>query len=201
MLKGSKIGKSVQDFSTSIFKGFPVTPNQITVISVILAMVGFVFSVRRDFWTAFVFFGLSVFCDLADGAIARAKNLVSKKGGFLDGISDRMVEFFMLGSLMFYAWPAFILPSTFWLVLILFFGSAMTTYISAYAFLKGLADKEESPGALARPERVSLVLAIVFCLAMNFVVPAVILVVLTALLSMGTAATRFIHFWLKEEKA
>lgn len=200
MLKGSSIGKKVQEFTAKAFAGIPLSPNQITALAVIFAFFGFVYAANRDFWIALAFFALSVFADLADGAVARAKNLVSKKGGFLDGVADRIVEFFIIGSLMFYAWPAFILPSTLWLVLILFFGSVMTTFISSYAYLKGLSDKEESPGALARPERVSMLLAIVFCLAMNYIVPAVLLVVLTALLSIGTAATRFIHFWLKKEQ-
>lgn len=198
MLKQSGIGKSVSESTGKLLSAIPLSPNQITALSVFLAIIGAYEFVLGQLWLAFALYILSTFCDLADGAIARHRNIVTKKGGFLDGVSDRLVEFFIIVALMTFRWPLFILPAYLWLAALLFFGSAMTSYISAYAVLKGLATAEESIGVFARPERMAFLLAAVGALAAGQVIAASLIVVLATLLAFGTASTRFIHFWLKK---
>ena len=101
--------------------------------------------------------------DAIDGAVAREKNLVSKKGAFLDGISDRLVEFFLILALF-----KFTTDSTTQLLLlaILFFGTVMTAFVKAYAEHSQIIKHNEAlcmPGILERTERsILLLLALMF---------------------------------------
>ncbi len=199
MLKQSFIGKGVQDVLSRVLSGIPLSPNAITVLAIVFSAVGMVNLLMWEFWLAFALFLLAGICDIADGAVARARNQMTKKGAFLDGITDRIVEFLLISGLMFYRWPNFVvLPGFYWLAILLFFGSAMTTYIPAYAFLKGVAKAEDAPGVFARPERMSLLLFIILMLALGKIDFALVALVFGALLSIGTAFTRFVYFWISK---
>ena len=92
---------------------------------------------------------LAIFLDMVDGWVARAKKMESKKGAFLDGISDRIVEFFLLLSLLLLALPdmpesLFSLPSLYSIISILFFGTCMTSFVKAYADHKQVVSHEKS---------------------------------------------------------
>lgn len=201
IVKKTSLAAPLQAMLGDAFSILPLTPNQITVLAVLFAFIGFFFLVARSFWIGFGLFILSALCDVIDGAVARKRGIVSSKGAFLDGVTDRIVEFFLIAGLMLYSWPPYLVtvfPGYLWLATLLFFGTSLTSYIPAYAHLKGLTEKEDSPGIFARTERVSLLLAVILCLALNQVAIAVILVIFGALLSIGTASTRFIYFWVKK---
>jgi len=116
-----------------IFKGIPLHPNHITLASVLFAILGsyFIFLAR---WEGLLLFLIAFLIDGLDGAVARSKNLVSPFGAYIDGICDRIVEFFALLPL--------ILNSEYTLaaVLVLFFGTCMTSFSKAYADHRNICD-------------------------------------------------------------
>ena len=84
--------------------GTNLTPNHLTVISFTLAFIaGLVYMVGRP--ACFVFGGclsmLSTIFDNADGMLARAKNMTSRYGAFLDLFLDRIADFAVLAGVTF----------------------------------------------------------------------------------------------------
>ncbi len=149
-------GKVKSDKFLSIFSSIPLHPNHITILSVLISILAlYIFKFNPLY--SIILFGLSFFVDAIDGVVARAKNLVSKEGAFLDGISDRLVEFFLILTIIFYFGSSqeVLLAS----IAILFFGTCMTAYVKAYAHHQGVLTEEEAKklgGFLERAERVIL---------------------------------------------
>jgi phosphatidylglycerophosphate synthase len=75
-----------------------ITPNQLTVLSICCAFVSGIFLALGSYW-ALVAGGVLVFFtnifDACDGEVARAKNISSAFGAWLDGVGDRMSFFFI----------------------------------------------------------------------------------------------------------
>lgn len=80
-------------YSTSL------TPNHLTIIAVILGIVGGVLlaSDAMKLTAAAICFYLKDVFDSADGQLARAKQLYSRRGRFLDSIGDFVVNLFLFG--------------------------------------------------------------------------------------------------------
>ena len=149
----------IQSYLGSLFSSLPLTPNQITLSAVLFAAIGFLFSLQQLPLFSLAFFALSGLADALDGAIARAKGMVSAKGAYIDGMADRLVEFLLVMSFFFYSLPSFVLPAQYLLMLILFFGSAMTSFATAYADHRKVAGSKKlaaQPGILPRTERLLL---------------------------------------------
>lgn len=161
-LKHTKLGSSVQLAIGSLFSFLPLTPNQITVLSLLPALAGFYFASQHLVFHSLLFFILAGAIDALDGAIARARKQVTERGAYIDGMIDRLVEFLFVLSFFFYPLPGFILTSGIALILILFFGSAMTSFAVAYAEHRHVADSKKisrQPGILPRAERLILLFA------------------------------------------
>ena len=78
-----------------------ITPNMITGLTVIVAMISAYFFIMGDLLTGLGFMILTVVMDMFDGAVARAANLATKFGATFDHTLDRYAEFlFMLGLMM-----------------------------------------------------------------------------------------------------
>ncbi len=78
-----------------------ITPNMITGLTVIVALVSAWFFVIGHLITGLLFLILTVVMDMFDGAVARAAGLASKFGATFDHTLDRYAEFlFMLGLMM-----------------------------------------------------------------------------------------------------
>lgn len=78
-----------------------ITPNMITGLTVIVAMISTYFFIMGDLLTGLGFMLLTVVMDMFDGAVARAANLATKFGATFDHTLDRYAEFlFMLGLMM-----------------------------------------------------------------------------------------------------
>ncbi|VVB65518.1 Archaetidylinositol phosphate synthase [Candidatus Gugararchaeum adminiculabundum] len=196
MLKKTVLAPSVSKFVGRIFEPIPLSPNQWTALSVLFALAGFYFlAVQKRFLIALVFFAIGIFLDIIDGAIARAKNLVSAKGAFLDGMCDRLTEFMLLYGLILYGIPNYYLAGALWLVLLIFFGSIMTAFTRAYAvYTKAVSFEKvkEMPGLLERTERMLLVL--LGMLGFLFLSPIYLTyaIILATALSVITVLQRFI---------
>lgn len=75
-----------------------ITPNMITGLTVLVALVSAWFFAMGDLIIGFLFMLLTVVMDMFDGAVARAAGLASKFGATFDHTLDRYAEFlFMLG--------------------------------------------------------------------------------------------------------
>ncbi len=140
---GKKIGKA--------FSFMP--PNAWTLISLAAAALASYFILNEEFLKASVFFAAASLFDIIDGSVARATGKATKKGAYLDTITDRYVEFIVVAGLLLTALPSLLLQSYVWLFLYLF-GGMMTTYAKSAA--KEKLDKEIKGGLLERAERMIL---------------------------------------------
>jgi phosphatidylglycerophosphate synthase len=196
MLKKNAGLKGVQASLGEIFSALPITPNQITALSFLSALAGLWLAYLGAPFISLVLFILAGALDALDGAVARAKGMVSKKGAYIDGIIDRLVEFLFILSFFFFSLPDAILPSWLSLLLILFFGSAMTSFATAYAEHRHVADSKKiarQPGILPRAERLLLLFA-AFLAAPFYPFAASALLLLTAILCAITFAQRFLYY-------
>ncbi len=195
-LKKIPVLLSIQKSAGRIFAALPFSANQITVSSVVLAAIGFFFSLSQQLYPSLFFFLLSAAADALDGAVARAKKQVSARGAYIDGITDRLVEFLFILSLLAYPLPSFIISAPLLLIIILFFGSAMTSFATAYAEHRHVADAKKiaaQPGILPRAERIILLALAMITIPANPAFASGVLFA-TAALCMVTFAQRFCYF-------
>lgn len=204
MLKNTKIAFLVSEKLGKLFAKLPVEPNSITLLSVVLAILGFVSyapNPASGLETLLLFIFAFAF-DAIDGAIARAKNKVTKDGAFLDGITDRIVEFFLI--LTLFNALAFNLEVSNLLIVILFFGVGMTSFVKAYAEHRGVLDHETAtnlPGLLERTERAILLLLVFIAMMFSTLDHVRILLYITAAFSVITFLQRFyLVLYSKEQK-
>src|SRR3989339_404704 len=101
MLKNTQLAGKTSESIGNLFKMLPFHPTTYTLFSVIFALAGLITWINGQAIIGFVLFVLALFIDAIDGAVARAKNLTSKQGAFLDGIADRLVEFCIVLALFF----------------------------------------------------------------------------------------------------
>ena len=170
------------------FSFFPFHPNDYTLFSVFLAFFSFYFLTQKKIILSLLFFLISAFCDFIDGAVARFKNISTKKGAYLDTICDRYVEGFLLLGMIFLPLPKIIFPSVFWIFLI-FLGGMMTTYTKAAAKEKELTIVELKGGLLSRGERVILLILSLFLGIFNLFWMSYLLIII-AILTNITALQR-----------
>jgi phosphatidylglycerophosphate synthase len=146
------IFRGIEKIVAKIFSPLPITPNQYSFSSILFISVCFYFLTKKNLQWAIVFFLLAAFMDFVDGAVARHKNLSTKKGAYLDTVFDRYVEGILLFGFLFLFLPQILFPSYIWIFLILF-GSMMTTYAKSAAKEKELTEKELKGGLMSRGER------------------------------------------------
>ncbi|MFH2105663.1 MAG: CDP-alcohol phosphatidyltransferase family protein [Candidatus Micrarchaeota archaeon] len=204
MLKSTKTAEKASSKLGSVLKFIPIDPNAITLLSVILAIMALgIVVLDQGFETivaSFILFIFAFFFDAVDGAVARAKNLVSIKGGFYDGIADRVVEFCLIATLILIYLKisgAYLLSYNMVLVLvsILFFGTCMTSFVKAYSEHQGILKNEEAkklPGFLERAERSVLLLLAFLMLILGKMQFAEWDLYLVAALSILTFLQRFV---------
>lgn len=159
------------------FSKFGLSPNQWTVLSFFPALAGVYLIYKGFLLTAAVFYLLSFFIDIVDGSVARYTGRASKKGGYIDTIADRYLEFLPVFSLIFLRLPKFVIPAKFWIVLVLF-GSLVTTYSKSAGKEKEVLEVEISGGLLERAERVLL---LVVGIVLGYFNPLWLVVVLSIL--------------------
>jgi phosphatidylglycerophosphate synthase len=195
-LKSTPFSASFQKSLGKLFSRLPLSANQITLCALLLALIGLYFAYARQPLASLFFFVLSGAADAIDGAVARARKEVSARGAYIDGIMDRLAEFLLICSFFFYALPAFIAPAALSLILLLFFGTCMTSFATAYADHRKAAGAKKiaaQPGVLPRAERLIL-LFIALALVPFCPECASALLLLGAALAMVTFAQRFWHF-------
>lgn len=143
------------------FSALGLGPNHWTLLSLLPASAGFLALASHRLTAGLVLFAASGFIDMVDGAVARAMNSSTASGAFIDGVLDRYVELFLCLGLTLYLGPRtyLLLPISFWMVLMIF-GSVMTSFVRAYADHRGLVKDQQLQkkmgGILERAERLML---------------------------------------------
>lgn len=184
----------------AVFSKLGLSPNQWTMLTIIPALVALYFLISSQFLYAAIFFIISGFLDMVDGAVARVMGKVTKLGAYLDTMMDRYVEAVIILGLLFVPLPGFVFPAPVWLFLY-FMGSMMTTYAKSAAKEKDLVDKELKGGILERAERM-LVLFVGILLAIVDLTYLTYVIVLLAILTNFSAIQRaFIAKRATEKKA
>src|SRR5204863_5624649 len=124
-----------------------VTPNQVTVFSVLPGLAAGVAVAFGWFGLSCVLATMSAFADIVDGLLARRQGVSSDAGEVLDATVDRYSEFaFLAGLLIHYRHSVLLLA----LVLAAMAGGYMVSYVS----VKAEAMNVEAPrGAMRRSER------------------------------------------------
>lgn len=81
-----------------------ITPNQLTLSSLVLALIGCAFfasGLRADVLWGLLLVQISYVIDCADGQLARYKQMFSPLGGWIDQVADRIKEFAIYTSLTY----------------------------------------------------------------------------------------------------
>ncbi len=158
--------KKLEEIMGKFFSKF-FTPNQYTLISLLFVVISFSFLINLNLVLALIFFLLAGLLDFIDGAVARFLQKATKKGAYLDTISDRYVEGIILLGFLFLPLPVFLLSAKVWIFLALF-GSFLTTYSKAAAKEKEIVTEEFKKGFLTRAERIILITSAMVLGIFNF---------------------------------
>ncbi|VVC02528.1 Bifunctional IPC transferase and DIPP synthase [Candidatus Bilamarchaeum dharawalense] len=190
MLKQDRKLKNTQNSIGSILTILPLSPNQWTVLSLLIAIIGgYIIAIKSDLILGLLFFALAAAVDAIDGAVARARNQVSNLGGFIDGLVDRFVEAIFLFSLMFYPLPTIFVDANIWLAGVIFLGTCMPSFVRAYADHKGIISREKAlalGGICERSERLIIVivgLVVGISYSLEFFIYSLMLVILLSLIT------------------
>lgn len=160
---GSRIVTRLTGRIGQLFAPVPISPDTWTVLSLLPALGGFYVLVQGSILAGLGLFAVAGFVDVIDGAVARERGETTAFGAYLDGMVDRFVEATLLFGLMLFGYPDWLLPGWLWLVLLLFFGTTMTSFARAYADHRGVVTDPDRlaamGGLLERAERILLVFA------------------------------------------
>lgn len=166
-----------------LLKKMGLTPNQLTVIGLLLSGATAYLLSEGLFVAGGVLLILASALDMADGSLARLQGRASPAGALLDSTADRISEaVIFLGLLLFYLSPRSI--SEVLLIFLALISSFMVSYLRARGEGLGV---DCNVGVMTRPERV-LVLAAGLLIGQIFVA-----LVIIAAFSFITALHRFWH--------
>ncbi|NIA22806.1 MAG: CDP-alcohol phosphatidyltransferase family protein [Proteobacteria bacterium] len=150
--------KAVHPF-IRLFVVMHLTPNMLTITGLLINILATYTIAIGQFLTGGIILVIASIFDTFDGELARTTGKITSSGAFLDSISDRYSEFFVLGGMGYH----FIATGNYLGIYSTFFamiGSIMTSYTRARAEGVGV---ELKGGFFQRPERVLyLVIIILF---------------------------------------
>ncbi len=98
------IGRRISIYFTWIFLHSNITPNQITLLSLLSGLVGCVFVAipkLSTFLIGFLFFHLYIILDSSDGEVARIRKMQSPLGKYLDRIFHVFIYLFLYSGMAF----------------------------------------------------------------------------------------------------
>lgn len=197
MLKQSGPLKKIQQSMGKMLAMLPLTPNQWTTMSLLLAFIaGLTIALTQQLAAGLVLFAIAAIFDAVDGAVARAQGRVTNMGGFIDGVVDRFVEAIFLISLMFIPLPVILIDAKIWLAILVFTGTCMPSFIRAYAEHKSVISKEKAHSLGGICERTERLIIIVVALGAGMFVGSeyfVYGVILAVCLSVVTIIQRLVR--------
>jgi len=189
MIKQNEKSKDIQIKIGKILSIIPVSPNQWTILAVLVALIAGYMIIGGELVYGLILFLLAGALDLVDGAVARARGEVTKFGGFLDGITDRFVEAIFLFSLMFYPLPEIFIDAKIWLAGFVFLGTCMPSFVTAYADHNRVISQEKARkigGICERTERILLLvmgMGLGLYFSMNYFIYALIVGIILSFLT------------------
>jgi len=143
----------------AIAKGFQklgITPNQVTGVGLIFALVGCIFFIWVDYWGSLLF-GVFIFMagifDGVDGSLARLTHRSSMKGGYMDSVLDRFADIGIVVAFLGHYPTQFVIlgfPLFGW-VIIAIIGITMVSYTRVIMETEGVEDSDI--GLMGRSER------------------------------------------------
>jgi phosphatidylglycerophosphate synthase len=92
------VNRPVGKILTLFFLKFKISPNFISILSLLIAIVGSIYLMKGHYIDSIIgilLFQLSASLDCADGPVARLKYLGTSFGGWLDSIFDKVVKFIL----------------------------------------------------------------------------------------------------------
>ena len=184
----------------AVFSKMGLSPNQWTMLTIIPALLALYFLVNSQFLYAAIFFIISGFLDMVDGAVARVMGKVTKFGAYLDTMMDRYVEAVIILGLLFVSLPSFVMPASAWLFLY-FMGSMMTTYAKSAAKEKEIVEKELKGGILERAERMLILFAGILLAIVNLTYLTYVVVILAILTNFSAIQRAIIAKRAAEKKS
>jgi len=128
-----------------------ITPNIISVIGLILALIGVYFVYVQNWPLAFIFFLLAPTMDLVDGTVAKALNKKSNWGNYFETMIDKFVDFAMLGSFILIFPVAAILALGF---------SMLSSYAKPRVALIIIADNHDWPAIGEHADKLIIILLV-----------------------------------------
>jgi archaetidylinositol phosphate synthase len=154
----AKIQRHVEGFfasSSSAFHAAGFSPNRITFVGFVLILGSALFYVtglsQSSYWAiAVVLLLAAAYFDAMDGAMARRYKHVSRVGGVLDSVLDRLGEIFLYAAFALGGLTSF--PIAIWALS----ASLMVSYVRARVEVEGVTLK--GVGIAERPERILIVL-------------------------------------------
>jgi len=93
-----KSTKSLANLLAKPFIFLKISPNIVSLLGLVFALIGAFFVAKQDWLFAFIFFILAPTMDLIDGAVARATKKQSNWGNYFETMVDKLVDFVMIGS-------------------------------------------------------------------------------------------------------
>jgi archaetidylinositol phosphate synthase len=133
-----------------VFAQIGLTPNQLTVVSLVPAVVsGYFYSCGRELCGA-LFLLLALGVDVLDGSVARALDVRTDFGAVLDASVDRYCEFIVLFGVLLGG------LARGWVVLFCFSGMIMASYVRARIESRGISAM--SIGLMERFQKMTLIL-------------------------------------------
>jgi CDP-diacylglycerol---glycerol-3-phosphate 3-phosphatidyltransferase len=168
-------------------KGKGLEPNHLTLTGVALSLIAGLILGSGSFIMAGLFVLAAGFCDLLDGALARTTK-ESKYGAFLDSVTDRFSDFFIIGGIMLY----YVNGQEGGLVLLTFLvllGALLTSYTKARMECFQI---NCTVGLIDRPELLILI-------ALGALVPFLMIPVLWVL-ALFSLITVFQRIWFAKEE-
>lgn len=134
-----------------LIRNTKITPNAVTVSSLILALLGcvlFAFGDRAHVWTGLLLVQVSYVIDCADGQLARYKQQFSPIGGWLDQVADRIKEFAVYFSLAYGYTLVHANSGRIWLwAMVALFALYMLEYLGQIDFLRKLTSAKAPSAA------------------------------------------------------
>ena len=124
--------KGVLDPIGAFLNKMGLTPNMMTVLGVFGTLVGAVFLARGEMFLGGLFILVFSAFDALDGTMARLRGETGKFGAFLDSVTDRYSELFVLGGLLIY----FVSKGDTLTTMVIYFaaaGSVLVSYVKARA--------------------------------------------------------------------
>ncbi|HLD43844.1 MAG TPA: CDP-alcohol phosphatidyltransferase family protein [bacterium] len=127
---------------------FHISPNAISITGCVVAIFSAAAFAVGHFGLGGWLMVLGASLDFFDGRVARATNRCTQAGSFIDSCLDRVSEGLTLTGLAFFYRDSFI----FWVVMLAYLGSMLTSYTKAKGETMGVA---YSGGMMQRPERIA----------------------------------------------